>query len=374
MKYIILLCFLLLSFVTSCAEPEDLEEQEPFYPLVEISDSIDNETENDTIICSFEKYMDLQPAASSVQGSACYGDFFVQGYNYNSCVTIYNLKEKKCLGTIDISAPTPSAKTHSNTLNFGNQRYDSNDYFPLLYISSGYQTNGVSHIYVYRLTKNVLNDKESFSISLVQTISLHLNGWTEGIVDSTSDYIWIKYGLPEQYGFALYKLPNIFDGDVEFYYEDNLKDFRLDRTPKGSRNQGHLYRDGKIFLVTGVPSSGEQIAFISIDTEKEVRDLIIDLVGAGLVNPNNPRDNTFEPEGVIIYNDQLMICYPTALYTFTFKKKHEESTNIKTLQEDVCSTNNSIRGVYELLGNKRSGTKGILIMQEDNTYRKIIIR
>ena len=50
-------------------------------------------------------------------------------------------------------------------------------------------------------------------------------------------------------------------------------------------------------------------------------DYIIYLAEVGLVNPENPRDNTFEPEGVIIYNDQLMICYRKAIYTFYIEKR-----------------------------------------------------
>lgn len=325
MKQIILLLLLLLSFITSCAETEVWEEQKIIYPAIaEVSDTIDRDVEYDTVVCSYEKYMDLKPVVYSAQGSACYGDYLVQGYNYNSCVTIYNIKEKSCLGTIDIPAPAPSSKTHSNTLNFGGQRYDSNDYFPLLYVSSGYQTKGVSHIYVYRLLKEERKGTDIFSISLVQTIFLHFNTWTEGIVDMASNNLWIKYAPNNSNGYACYKMPNVFDGDVDIYYEDYIKDFRLDRTPVGSRNQGHLFVDGKILFVTGVPSSGEEIAFISIDTEKKERDLIIDLAEVGLVNPNNPKDNTFEPEGVIIYNDQLMICYRKAIYAFNIERKKKE--------------------------------------------------
>ena len=96
MKYVILLSFLLLSFITSCEETEAWEEQKIIYPAIaEVSDTIDREVEYDIVVCSFEKYMDLKPAVYSAQGSTCYGDYFVQGYNYNDCITIYNLKEKK---------------------------------------------------------------------------------------------------------------------------------------------------------------------------------------------------------------------------------------------------------------------------------------
>lgn len=375
MRYTWLLFAIFITISTSCADVEDWEERKIICPpRIEESETIDSEAEYDTIVCSFEKYMELQPAVPNAQGSACHGNYFVQGYNYNSCVTIYNLKEKSCLGTIDIPAPAPSAKTHSNTLNFGNQRYDSNDYFPLLYVSSGYPTNGVSHIYVYRLTKKILNETEMFSISLVQTISLYdFGSWTEGIVDMASNNLWIKYQPDNSYGYACYKLPSVFDGDIDIYYKDYIKGFRLDRTPIGSRNQGHLYRNGKILLVTGVPSTKEIISFISIDTEKENRDLIIDLAEVGLVNPSNPCDNTFEPEGVIIYNGQLMICYRTAIYSFTIEKKKKDG-NMSKEDNIINSNDDQYKMEYDILGKPKSGVKGIRIVPNRNTYHKVIMQ
>lgn len=337
MKIVCLLFVFLLCIGTSCAKEDVIEELILIPRIVEDSDSIRADSvgsdsvgidtvnigsDSDTIICTSEKFMSLKPVGKhGAQGSACYEEYFIQGYNYNDCLTIYNLKEKKCLGTIDIPAPIPSSKTHSNTLNFGCQRYDNNDFFPLLYVSSGYPSSGASHIYVYRLMKEEQDGNELFSVSLVQTISILFGNWTEGILDTSSDHLWIKTEPTDYYNYVCFKTPSVHDGDVDIYYEDNMKSFLLDRSPIGSRNQGHLYKDGKILLVTGIPSAGDDIALISIDTEKGEREYIIDLAEVGLINPNNPKDNTFEPEGVIIYNGQLMICYRKAIYTFNIERK-----------------------------------------------------
>lgn len=302
LKLILFLCI-----ITSCSSEDDL-----------YSYTFDNDSYN----CSYEKYMSLQPPGNHyVQGSACYEDYFIQGYHSNDCITIYNIKEKKCLSTIKITDPTPSKYTHANTINFGNQRYDSNDYFPLLYISSGYKTDGASHIYVYRLQKEEKGKTETFTISLVQTISLHFENWTEGIIDSDSEYMWIKYSQANQNGFAKFIVPSVNEGDVDIYYEDNLDYFKVDRIPSGSRDQGYLYKDGKIIFVAGVPSSGEVTAIVSIDVVNKQQEFVIGLAEVGLVNPQNSRDNAFEPEGVIIYKGQLMICYKEAIYSFDYKKK-----------------------------------------------------
>ena len=46
-------------------------------------------------VCITQKYMVLKPQGKkSAQGSACYGDYFVQGYNNNGYISFYNLEEK----------------------------------------------------------------------------------------------------------------------------------------------------------------------------------------------------------------------------------------------------------------------------------------
>lgn len=306
---------LFLTLTVACGQIEDIDN-------ILTNPPVSSDGVNDSVlVCSFEKYMSLEPATGSAQGSACYGDYFVQGYNYNGCVTIYDLKKKTRIETLNITAPVPNSRIHVNTMNFGVQRYNPDDYFPLLYISSGYPIDGVSYVYVYRLVKNIVEGKDVFTISLVQTISLHgFGSWTEGIIDGEGNRLFVKHEPSGFYGYAQYNLPRLEDGDVSINKKDCIKDFWLERLPKYSRNQGQMYVGGKIILVTGVPSANENIALISIDVAKGKRDYIIDLAEVGLVNPNNPRDNTFEPEGVIMYNGQLMICYRTAIYTFAIER------------------------------------------------------
>ena len=288
-----------------------------------INNPNDTDVINDSIFtCSFEKYMSLTPVGDkSAQASACYGDYFIQGYNYNGYITIYDLNKKTCIGTLRITNPVPNSRIHVNTMNFGVQRFSPEDFFPLLYISSGYPTDGVFFVYVYRLVKNNVDGKDVFSISLVQTISLHgFDNWTEGVIDCDGNRLFVIHYPTGFYCYAQYDLPRLEDGDVSLNKKDCIKDVWLERLPKNSRNQGQIYVGGKIILVTGVPSANESIALISVDVAEGKRDYIIDLAEVGLVNPNNPRDNTFEPEGVIVYNGQLMICYRTAIYTFTIEK------------------------------------------------------
>jgi hypothetical protein len=312
-----IILFLLFVLFVSCDKEDDSHYQDDSSYIVLAS--------GDSLYCSFQKYMSLQPVAQG-QGGACYEDYFIQGYNTNEFITIYNLKEKRNITTLSIPSPPPNSKIHANTINFGGQRYDEKDYFPLLYISSGYSINGISYVYVYRIEGGGQRD-DDLSVSLVQTISLkNFGSWTEGIIDAENGYLWIKYSTGGQLGFAKYDKPDIVKSEVTVQYEDYLQNFNLEPIPVNSSNQGHLFADGRILLVSGIPSEGQSLAFILINSLKEKYELILDLSEVGLHNYNV--DNYFEPENLFFYNNQLMIGYRNVIYILNIQKvKNGVKTN-----------------------------------------------
>ena len=99
-------------------------------------------------------------------------------------------------------------------------------------------------------------------------------------------------------------------------FSDYLENFSLPADPYPSSNQGHIFHNNKIILVSGVPSKNEKLAYISINAVNHERESIIDLAEIGLVNKNVINDNAYEPEGCIFYNDIFMICYRSFIYTF----------------------------------------------------------
>ena len=310
------LIVLLAMLFVSC---DKIEAEEPQY-----GSSYVIQENGDSLFCTYQEYMSLQPVAVA-QGGACYGDYFFQGYSNNEFITIYNLKTKSYVTTLSIPAPPPSSKTHSNTLNFGVQKYDENDDFPLLYISSGYQTNKISYIYVYRIFRNSKEDSD-FSVSLVQTISLiGFNSWTEGIIDTENSFLWIMYSKSGKDVYAKYDLPIVTEPKVQLNCEDSFINFILERKPVGN-NQGNLFSNNRILYVTGIPSQGQTLALVSINTLTQQRELILDLSEVGLHNYNV--DNYFEPESLIFYQNQLMICYRNVIYLLNIQRvKNGVKTN-----------------------------------------------
>ena len=268
----------------------------------------------DTIKLSYEKYIGLIPSYGTCQGAASYGKYLFQGYSGNLAIGVYDLENKYALCKLDI--PVIKTKTHANTINFGNERLSADDYFPLLYVSSGYtqKINGsiCSFIYVYRITKYDNSDgSEGFHIEFVQTITLKgFGSWTDGILDNDHNVLWIKYepnGTSGEYRYASFPIPKLEDGDITLLKENALTDFSLGKQPFSSSNQGHLYHDNKILLVSGTSYKTQKLAFIVINLLTQTRELVIDLAEIGL---------TSEPESVFYYNEQLMIGFKGAVYKF----------------------------------------------------------
>lgn len=270
----------------------------------------------DTILLSYEKYMDLRPSYGTVQGAACYGKYLFQGYSNNAALGVYDLEKKTVLCKLEIPGPKPSSNTHANTVNFGYERLSPDDYFPLLYISSGYTKNingsPCSFIYVYRISKYPNSEgSEGFHIEFVQTITLMgFGSWTEGIPDNDHNLLWIKYepnSTNGEYRYASFAMPKLENGDVTIIKDNALTDFSLGTQPFISSNQGHLYYDNKILLVSGGSSTTQKKAFIVINTITQTRELVIDLGEIGL---------NFEPENLFFYNNHMMIGYSYAIYKF----------------------------------------------------------
>lgn len=272
---------------------------------------VDNQSKEGNQFGYVKQYMSLSPVdGGNAQGSARYDKYFFQGYNYNGQLSIYNLDDKRYLTTIRITDPLPNLMYHVNSIGFGNEKFSDVDFFPLLYICSGYDINGCSYIYAYRIQKKIIKDREEFSISLEQTISLSgFGGWTEGIVDAKNGYLWIKYSKNGLMCYGKYELPLLKDGDVTINNNDCLQEILLKKIPSNSSSQGHMFYDDNIYIVSGVPSRGQDLALISINTLTGEFDYIIDLKKLGMINPRNSKDNSFEPEGIIEYNGQMMICY-----------------------------------------------------------------
>lgn len=307
-SYLYYLIFLLLN--TSCSKDDD------WYEIVKQNDlpniMVDDYPYNFT---GAEKYMNLNENTSGGQGGACYGDYFIQGYNSNSYMDVYNLKSKSYVCRMQVPEPKSNSRYHVNTMNFGNQFVYEGDRFPVLYVCSGYtitKSSNLAFVYVYHI--KVIDDN-TMQLELIQTITLKdfcTDKWTEAILDNENDAIWIK---SNSCIYRKYKVPSISERDcVLTPYDNVLKEINIGAQPFVSHNQGHLFHGDRILFATGVPSWGETVALIIINTLTGEREHIVNLFDIGLFDKSNSSSNSFEPESVIIYEGQVMICYCKAIY------------------------------------------------------------
>ena len=237
------------------------------------------------------------------QGGACYGDYLFMFNENNTTCWIYNLATNTLLQTYTIPPEERGfvSNCHNNTANFGTEKYDSGDPFPLIYLSTGYSSGGYSGALVYRIVATTSDSVATYSLTLVQTLKIPGTAWTEFVVGNDGD-CYIKQELNGLHYHRM-TMPTLSQGDYTFDLEDALQTYNLTPQPSwynGSQNQGHLYHNGKLYLVSGVPTSQASL-FIAIDLATGRREVEIDLYNTlGLHS---------EPEALFIWNGHFCIAF-----------------------------------------------------------------
>ena len=210
-------------------------------------------------------YEVLENAITSIQcqGGACYGDYLFMFQETNSTCWVYNLAEKELVDSISIPIASRGFVTncHCNTVNFGTEKYSSSDPFPLLYVSTGYASEGYTGAIVYRVIVTTSGNTTSYSLSLVQTLKMPAYGsqswsWTE-FVTGDEGFCFICYTGPMV--FYKMKMPKLSDGDVTFDLDDAMEVYTFPKAPawfNNSDRQGHIYKEGKIYVCSGIPTQG----------------------------------------------------------------------------------------------------------------------
>lgn len=241
------------------------------------------------------------------QGGACFGDYLFLFASNNTTCWVQNLRTKNLIQTISIPEVERGfvSDCHCNTVNFGNEYYDANDPFPLIYVSTGYNDGTDSGALVYRIVATTENDVTTYSLTLVQTLKLPGTAWTE-FVTGEDGFCYLCYTGNRR----IYKMnmPTLSQGDVTFNLEQALEVYQFTQQPawfKGSRNQNRFYKDGKMYVVSGTPtnpktSSSERSLFMVFDMATRTREVVIDLQDLGLNS---------EPETVFIWNGHICIAF-----------------------------------------------------------------
>lgn len=245
------------------------------------------------------------------QSAALYGKYLFIVKDKLTQVILYDMESKAQVYTWTTNFSSQNT-WHCNQSSFGTLKYNANDMFPVLYISQRNNAEGRAEIQVYRILPT-LTDGEitSFTMVLVQTILLPAEnetnclGYPNVAIDTERGYMWAysRYntsGSPNsgKAMFTRFAIPALFDSSnnpvATVTLEDsNIQDHFLDNWATYN-NQGAFIRNGKMYMMRGVPSSDHFCECNVIDLYfQRTRVSRVDLY---------PNGFTSEPEGCFYYN------------------------------------------------------------------------
>jgi len=186
---------------------------------------------------------------------------------------------------------TANSSNHAGSGGFGNEYYDESDPFPLLYISAMDERK----VYVYRIT----GTKGSWSISIVQTISLDTSVYIPNIAIDRENNMIVAFGYllnswSNEDGNASIifscPIPKLAEGDV------TISEFSHGNTiPFIYAEQGAFARFGKLYMSYG-------------NTETKAGAFVIDYVaGVAVSHLDFSAIGTFEPEAFCQHGDKIIM-------------------------------------------------------------------
>lgn len=260
-----------------------------------VAGEIEPTEDEDTIF--YEEIMSV--SGGHPQGGDSWGDYFFQFSANNTEVRIYDLATKTLVQTIKITDSLKGfvSKCHCNTVCFGTEYYDVEDIFPLIYVSTGYSSGGYTGALVYRIVQH----NGLFFFTLVQTIKFPVgsSSWTEFVPGD--GYAFLCYTSER----IIYKIPmpKLKDGNMIIGPDSAIETYPFTPQPDwlaSSRNQDRMYHQGKIYVISGVPQTGEASVLFVLNLETQERERIIDFKKIGL---------TSEPESIFIWQGDICVAF-----------------------------------------------------------------
>ena len=252
------------------------------------------------ILQSLEYYtMFINPHQGKIQDACCYQDtmfqFFLQETYDNPACIVYDLITGEKIQEMDVPHGYYS---HNNSAVFGSEKYDKNDEFPLLYLSTLQRVTGQPTLDVFRIT----GTRGNYQCELVQTITIE-SSYREPtcFIDKQENMLYVAWITGEVDTFEKYSLPKLSDGNnIVIPVSSKLDTFTIsNRYPYGTtigepEQGGEIYR-GKLYYAMGFKSCAWLIV---IDLQKKEIVSSIDFTGIGL---------DYEPEGAFVWNGYLCV-------------------------------------------------------------------
>lgn len=231
---------------------------------------------------AFVDFMQLS-GITSISGSAVYGDYLFTANNSMSKIAVTDMRNKTQVATIEFTAVSTY---HCNVVNFGTEKYDNADDFPLMYIS---MENASEH---KAIVMRIQHSGNVFTATQVQTITYPTNTdagmyYQNCFIDNGGGYMYVAGSTLNDYhsgnGNKLkvkkYALPLLSAGDVQLTNADVLNEFEVDLL---TAPQGGFIANGKLVQTCGLGSSDYpdvRICMIDLINGKTVTNILLNNYG-----------------------------------------------------------------------------------------------
>lgn len=253
-------------------------------------DTIVNSDNNKSPKLKFTYYMDQNSSGVSVQGAAIYNNYLFEFSPSMSCVFIYDLKRKEFIQSVTL---LKNEKDHFNNASFG-LYHNTNDEFPLLYLSGGDST--YNPVIVYRITLNesifVFDKIQEFT--LPESTENNKVYWASTVIDSINEFLYSYSYYNGDVYLSKYAIPDYTFNNVPLSDSDILENVRIDSF---INKQGATIKNNYIYILTGIPGQETTtLRVYNLDNKKRIYSF-----------PLKDFGYNFEPEGIGFYEDKMII-------------------------------------------------------------------
>lgn len=218
------------------------------------------------------------------QGFAIYGKYLFNCHHSNDYIDVFDLETQKTVVSIKME---PEDIVHCNNVNFGNEFYNKDDKFPLLYIQ---QRGVVCKLNVYRI---ICEGNTIVTAEKVQVIYFGSCSWCINTIDNNKNLLYAVYGYNGKSYVSSFRMPSVTEGNVSFHPRDAYKTYYR---PFKKVGQDTAFDNKYLYIVCGYVNDGE---LWRIDMDSKVAKLI-DLTKFGLYS---------EPEGIDVVNDDIYVSF-----------------------------------------------------------------
>lgn len=258
------------------------------------------------------------------QSAANYGRYLFLVSDGLESVTLYDLKKKAIISTCRLVGHKERNGSdivyHCNQSNFGRDRYESSDFFPLLYVSQRNENDSLgAFLSVLRIVPHYHKKNEISSITVIPVQKIFFPVMTNNnCMGNPNAVIDVNRGFLYTYSRNNRKADNYLDAVISKFYIPRLydKDNKIKKVVVLTDDdilesfscgfsllnaQGGFFRKNRLYIVQGYPSKKKELNYVffrTIDLKKRKLIKTVDMLNNGF--------NT-EPEGCWYYKGHVML-------------------------------------------------------------------